>query len=300
MFPRGYCFSMLMTFFLLVLTAMPGSSQELIQKVDDSGCIHWSELVIRCTGVGAPSPEIPEARRSAVVIKSARADALEKLIRTLKGIHITSQTIVAELMSANETLGGRVEKAVEKFNDLGLHYMSDGSVEMEAELFLRGELMDLLLPPTGGGKRITDGLRCPLCGQPWPEEQEVPEDIQLVPIEEEHRGPFSGLIVDGRGLDVSPALAPKVFNEEGKTVYGVEFANRAPSLEAGIVGYEQDFERAQKDKRVGPNPLVVKSLRALGPNKTDLEIDKNDSALLHSMPEHLQFMKECRVIILVD
>jgi hypothetical protein len=299
MFPKVSSLSMIVLL-LLLAAAAPCGAQGLIQKVDDSGSIHWGELAIRCTGVGVPLSESSAAHRFPVVIKSARANALEKLMKTLRGIPITSQMTVDEMMDADEGLRGQVVEAVKKFNDRGVHYMSDGSVEIEVELFLRGKLMDLLLPPSGGGKRITDGLLCPLCRQPWPEEEEVPADTRLVRAQDEDQEPYSGLIVDGRGLGLNPALAPKVLSEMGKTVYGVGFAQRSRSLEAGIVGYERDLELARDDQRAGPNPLVVKSLRAGGANKTDVVIDKDHTALLHSRPEHIQFMEECRVVIVLD
>lgn len=286
--------------FCLALITNPCNPEGLIQKVDDSGAIDWGRLVVRCTGVGSPSPEAVSAPNLPEVIKSAQSDALERLLKTLRQIPITSQTSVNQVMQADDALRDRVRELVRKFREVRVHYMSDGSVEMDVELCLSGELMDLMLPPTGGGKRIPDGLLCPLCGQPWPEGREVPPDIRLDRPQGVPPKPFTGLVIDARGLGLNPALAPKVLNEMGKTVYGVGFAKRPRSLVEGIVGYEQNLAQARERERVASNPLVVEGLKAWGAGKTDVVIANDQAALLHCMPEHLQFMEECRVIVVLD
>ncbi len=203
-------------------------------------------------------------------------------------------------MNADDAIQERVKELIQKFREVGVHYMSDGSVEIDVELSFRGALLELLLPPAGGGRRISDGLLCPLCGQPWLEGKEVPRDLKLIIPQGGPADPFSGLVIDARGLGLTPALAPKVLNEAGKTVYGVGFGKRLRSLSGGIVGYEQDMERAQNRDRVAPNALVVKGISVKGTNRTDVVIGNDYAAVLHSMPEHLLFMEHARVIIVID
>jgi hypothetical protein len=178
--------------------------------------------------------------------------------------------------------------------------MSDGSVEIEVELSLRGGLMDLLLPPSGGGSRVPDGLLCPLCGQPWPRDTEVPKDLKLNVPGGDLVEPYTGLVIDARGLGLSPALAPQVFNESEKVVYGVAFTRRARALVAGVVAYQGDLELAEKKNRVASNPLVIQAQKTVGRNSTDIVINSEAAARLHSMPEHIKFFEDCRVIIVVE
>jgi len=284
----------------LVLIASPLIHGELIQEMTDSGCVDWERLTIKCTGVGEPSTEPSSTPRHHRVIKSSRADAIKKLLRTISGISVTSEITVEQIMNSDDAIQERVKELIQKFREVGVHYMSDGSVEIDVELSFRGALLELLLPPSGGGKRISDGLLCPLCGQPWPEGKEVPRDLKLLTPQGDPVEPFSGLVIDARGLGLTPALAPKVVNEAGKTVYSIGFAKRLRSLARGIVGYEQDLERAANRDRVAPNALVVKGLSAQGTNRTDVVIANEYTAMLHSMPEHLLFMEQARVIIVID
>jgi hypothetical protein len=300
MFRIGCCLKgIVFAVFWLTFTAEFCCPEGLIQEVEDSGVVDWQKLVIRCTGVGAPTPEADPRRPS--VIQSARSDALDKLLKTLRAVSLTSEATVGEIMDHDEALSSRVRESVKKFREVGTHYMSDGSVEIEVEHFLRGELMDLLLPVSGGGKRITDGLLCPICGQPWPEGREVPPDLRLVwETGWKPRETYTGLVIDARGLGLKPALAPQVLNERGKIVYSVAFAKRPSSKEVGIIAYERGLDRARDKERVGSNPLVIVGLRARGRNRTDVVIDDDHVAMLHSMPEHLQFMERCRVIVVLE
>lgn len=300
MFAKALRATGIFLFCCLSLIATPCHPEGLIQMVENAGAIDWEHLLISCTGVGTSDTLVPTAYQRAFVVESARADAIEKLMETLKGIPITSQITVHHIMKDNGTLQDQVRELVKKFREIGVHYMSDGSVEMDAELPLDGELLNLLLPSLGEGKRIPDGLLCPLCGQPWPVGKEVPRDLKLIRSEGELPKPFSGMLVDARGLGLKPALAPKILNQKGKTVYGVEFAKRTLSLKMGVVGYIRDPNPAQNRERLGSNPLVIKGLRVQGPNRTDLVIDNASAATLHSMPEHLNFMEQCRVIIVLD
>lgn len=300
MFAKALRATSIALFCCLGLIAKPCHPEGLIQMVENAGAIDWGQALVSCTGVGTPDTLVPADYQRAFVVESARADAIEKLLETLKGIPITSQITVNHIMKDNGTLQGHVRELVKKFREIGVHYMSDGSVEMDAELPLYGELLNLLLPSSGERKRIPDGLLCPLCGQPWPAGKGVPLDLKLIRPEGDLPEPFSGLMVDARGLGLKSALAPKILNHRGKTVYGAEFAKRSLSLTMGIVGYVRDPNPVQNRERVGSNPLVIKGLRVQGPNRTDVVIDNANAATLHSMPEHLNFMERCRVIIVLD
>jgi hypothetical protein len=67
-----------------------------------------------------------------------------------------------------------------------------------------------------------------------------------------------------------------------------------------MVSYTTDLWRAKFHQRVSDNPLIVKALKALGPGRCDFIISNADAAKLRSASEHLLFMRECRVIIVLD
>jgi len=61
-----------------------------------------------------------------------------------------------------------------------------------------------------------------------------------------------------------------------------------------------DINRARSDPRVRPNPLIVKGLKTKSPGRSVIVVSNADAAKLRSASEHLSFLRQCRVIIVVD
>jgi len=293
-----FCRMLCLTALLTSACIFASATADLLQEVPGGGVIDWGRMVIRCTGTGgAEETDSLATVDKDKVLASARRDAHEKIITTLAAMVITSNETVSDLLEDDQALEQRVHSLTTNFREKGLHYMTDGSVEIDVELTIRGELVDLLLPPSGNGHRVADGLLCPLCGQPWPEDVEIPEDLELARPGESPSEPYTGLVVDARDTNLQPALAPVLVNESGKNIYGVEFARRPRALMAGLVSYEQDVNLAAKMNRVSPRALLVRARSARG---TKVVLEDEDASLLHCYPKHMQFLAECRVIIVVN
>jgi len=292
------CLIVYLTVFFTTALIIASPTADLLQEVEDGGVIDWGRMVIRCTGTGSMSEQdsVAAAKRDEV-LASAKQDAQEKIMTTLAAMVITSNETVSDLLKDDPALEQRIRSLVTNFREKGLHYMTDGSVEIEVELPVRGELVDLLLPPSGNGHRVADGLLCPICGQPWPEDVDIPEDLILKRPQETPSEPYSGLVVDARETNLKPALAPVLVNESGKAIYGVAYARRPRALIAGLVSYEQDVNLAAKMNRVAPRALLIEARSAKG---AKVVIENEDASLLHCFPKHMQFLSECRVIIVVN
>jgi len=159
-------------------------------------------------------------------------------------------------------------------------YMSDGSVEITVGMKLTGALADTLLPKSAATPPV---LMTPPAGTP-------PAAGQL----------YTGLIIDARGLNVKPAMAPKVLNEDGKEVYGSAWINRDYAVREGMVGYMKDRDAAQSNPRVTDKPMMVKALKVSGDARVDTVISNSDALMLQSASQNLNMLQKCRVIILVD
>ncbi|MDI6809608.1 MAG: LPP20 family lipoprotein [Candidatus Eisenbacteria bacterium] len=275
-------------------------SQTLVQRSGDSGSVDWSKAVIKATGIGAPNMKLPEAARRPSAIEAAKQLALRNLLQTIKGVRLSSETTVENFMVSSDVVRTRVEGIARGFRVVDTRYMDDGSVEVDVEMSLRGELADVLLPETGGGEPIS-GLVCPCCGQPWPAGRPVPEGVKPVVRGVGDKGRvYTGLVVDTRGLGVQPAMAPRVMTEGGREVYGAGFVTRDYAIQQGVVGYGKDVAKAAGDERVTDKPFVVKAVRASGPGKCDVIISEQDALALHGKAENLEFLKQCRVFFVVD
>jgi hypothetical protein len=111
---------------------------------------------------------------------------------------------------------------------------------------------------------------------------------------------FTGLVIDARGLGLKPAMAPRVFDEDGKEIYGSAYVKKDWAVKQGMVGYTRDPKKAKKLDRVKDNPGMVKGIKALGKAKTDVMISNKDAASILAAKENLSFIEKCKVVFVVD
>lgn len=110
----------------------------------------------------------------------------------------------------------------------------------------------------------------------------------------------TGLVIDGRGLGLKPALLPRIITEGGTEIYGTRQASRQSALEQGLVGYAKDVSAAQRNIRVTDKPLLVKGIKAAGKEKTDVVIADTDAAAVLTAVAPFNFLEKSRVIIVYD
>ena len=108
------------------------------------------------------------------------------------------------------------------------------------------------------------------------------------------------MVVDARGIQAVPVLAPRVLDENLEEVFGPAYVSREFAVQRGMVSYTTDLWKAKFHPRVSDNPLIVRALKSLWPGRCEFIISNADAAKLRSASEHLLFMRECRVIIVLD
>ncbi len=95
-------------------------------------------------------------------------------------------------------------------------------------------------------------------------------------------------------------MAPKILDEAGNEVYGTGYVSREYAVQIGVVGYEKDLNRAKTNERVTDNPLVVKAVKASGTNKNDIVISNADAQNVVGAAKNLNFMENCKVMVILD
>jgi hypothetical protein len=268
---------MLLCFFVML-------EGQVYQQVGNAGGINWQDQLIRSTGIGAPNPNHPLAAQRAGALETAKKVALRNLLETVKGVAINSETTIENAMMSSDMITTRVSGIVRNFKVVDTRYMSDGSVEVDVEVPLSGVLTDAFLP-VQTGMPMAPGQGYPLGPQ-----------AGYQPMNQV----FTGLIIDARGIGLRPAMAPKIVDEMGNEVYGTGFVSREYAVQIGVVGYEKDINRAQQNERVTNNPLVVKGLKVSGNNKTDVVVSNNDAQHVLNAGKNLNFMEQCKVMIILD
>jgi hypothetical protein len=264
----------------IVCLLFAGIQAQVYQQVPDAGTINWQDQIIKSTGIGAPNPKMPLAAQRAGALEAAKRVALRNLLETVKGMTINSETTVENAMISSDIINTRVSGVVRNFKVVDQRYMSDGSVEVDVEIPLSGVLTDALLPVQPGMPMAP--------GQGY---QGTFSQQSAV---------FTGLIIDAKGTELRPAMAPKIVDEQGNEIYGTGYVSRDYAVQIGVVGYEKDVNRASKNERVTDNPLVVKGLKATGSTECDIVVSNADGQRILSAAKNLNFMEQCKVMVILD
>jgi hypothetical protein len=130
----------------------------------------------------------------------------------------------------------------------------------------------------------------------------APEPAAPVPAVTAPAAPiaYTGMVVDARGIQARPAMSPRVFDEDGKEVYGSANVDREFAVQQGMSGYARDLNAAQSNQRVTANPVTVKALKTSGAGRSDLVISNADAQQIRASAENMTFMKKCRVMVVLD
>ena len=242
--------------------------------------IDWNADVITAIGIGAPPPNPANvAQARAMAIRAAIVDAQRNLASTVHGVAISAEETVENNIMSSSVVRTKVEGMLKGARQVGQpKYMSDGSVEVTVAM-RRSDLANVVLPDSGFA--------------PAPATPPPPPSAPAT-------GAYTGLIIDAKGLNVTPAMAPKVLDDKSQEVYGASFVTRDYAVKNGVAGYVKDLEGAKKNERAGANPLVVKGLGAAGTNKTDVTLSAEDAAKVRDAAQAQHFLSQCKVLFVID
>ena len=268
----------------LILSALPG----LADTRPVSGCItnfeggqiDWQTGRIIAYGRAAPK-DMSKADIDSLP-GAARAEASHRIIRMLKKVRIESGRSVGDYAAQNDIILAGIEKTARDAVVSKQTYTSALSVELRLEASMRGGFLQLVLPE---------------------EIRQIPKISMLgaagAPALKTGRT-FTGLVIDVRGLDVTPVLNPYIVSEQGEAVYTPQFISREFAVQNGVCRYACSMETALKDDRIGSTPLVFKGLRKEGKLNTVVVISMSDYHLLEKVEARHQFFRECRVVLVID
>lgn len=236
-------------------------------------------------------------------VERSSADAEEidisQQIRDLvRNLNFDGDFTVGEYLTMNPKVSRRFERNPILARPVDTKFLSDGSVSAEYEVPITGSILKTLLPKTGGGIPLAP-LCCPVCKRPWPEDMEIPEGVSLIPEEKEPVTNYTGIIIDAQGLKLTPALFPKILNEDGKEAYGVSFVSDNYAQELGLVSYVRSMAEAYRNERAGLNPLRIDALRVSGRLNSEIVITNNDAVRMHQSERNLRLLEHCQVVVVI-
>lgn len=277
--------SMMVVFVLLSAPGVLFADNESFKVLENLaiGTINWSDRTISATGAGAPleKSDPSDMNKQERLLDMATSQAHDNMIELIAMLPVNTNQLASDLISSNKEIMDQVRAMVQKSKILTKDYLTDGSVKMVIELSLDGGFAQLILP---GDIQQIQPLRI----------------FSAPPPPSEPQAPFTGLVVDTRGLTVKPVMAPKVMDEKGTEVFGPAYISREHAVSHGTVLYSRSLKDPEVAKRTGDHPLVVTGLKSMGTFQADIIISSADAARLHSNSSYLKILNQCNVAIILD
>ena len=114
--------------------------------------------------------------------------------------------------------------------------------------------------------------------------------------------PYTGLLIDVRGLGLQPSIAPRVLSTAGHVIHGAATVDRSLATDYGVAGYDDDIDRAYTSERLGgkeANPFVVRATGTAGRYSGDAILDNFDAVQVLQADEVGDFLRQGRVTFLL-
>lgn len=256
---------------LLLLAGAPGS---LAKPVPDAGAsapaktggeVDWKENVLRATGAGAPDLKAANPAQARLAAeRAAQLDAFRNLLAQAKGVQVSSEKKLSDLLGESDEIKAKVEGTLRGFRVVKKRYFSDSGVELDVEVPL-SVLVEALPSPTKPNAKTLELLQ--------------------------KQGKHTSLVIDATGLGLVPALEPRILDGKGGVVFGAELVGDE-AFKDGVAHYARSVDEAKKSKWAGDKPLVVKAAKAEG---SDLVLADADAK--SAMEGGLAHLHQGRVVI---
>ncbi len=309
-------YGLLVIIIIIVTVAVPplaysDESHDLVEILE-SGRINWTKGAIEATGVMLPTKHLfgnfsHEDKFVRIALNDSYRNLLDKVLTialrvgyknlraVIKSVRIDANTLVKDLAVENDFLMAEIESMIKSAQIVKKEYLSDGTVKLTLQMSLYGGFSQLVLPHD---IKLLESIKILKKNTGKAAMAPLPRDAQIDQSSGEKN--YTGVVVDARGLNANPALAPIIQNENGEDVFGPPMISREFAVQHGISGYSTTLETAYQLPRVAGNPLTVKGLRTQGRDASVIVISNADASKLQRSSKHLEFLKQCRVVIVMD
>ena len=285
-------------FFAITILTTLSAQDNFIGDVFENGSINYGDRTIQAIGIGFIPENVinaGQARRSAMRI--AKQDALRQLIEIVNGVNVTSETTVSGAMF-DDVIKTQVQGAIRGARQIGQpKYLSDTSVEVVYEVKM-ADISRVLLPMAEKAPTLTfDNVTATApagTAAAAPEQQQAGTDTGI------KSGGVTGIIIDGTGLGLRPAMSPRILNQGGSVVYGPGQYSRDYAAANGVAGYAKSLDQAKSDTRVQGNPLIIRAASTSGSSSADVIISNADAGKLAVADGAGGLLKNCRVMFVLD
>lgn len=277
------------TLFLTLASAQDITLPPTLTSLGQTATVDWTHNQLVVEGAGTADKGLTQAQAKLLARTAARTDAQRLLLASLAGVQVTSETTIEKLMVTQDLVKTRLQGTLKNAVVLESReeVMADGSVIAYVKMAVP------IYGPQGLGAALKD---TPVEPATKPAETKPAETPVAFPPPIPANAPYTGLIVDARGLGYLPCMAPKILSSKGE-VWGTVKVTSAFANDIGIAGFYHTMPEAQKDRdRGAPAQLVVKALKAAGTARCNVTVSDEDAQKIQSTNEASHYLEAFHVI----
>jgi hypothetical protein len=267
-------------------------STEVIEATNN-GQINWSSGWIQATGRGYSPNNVPPSLSKTLGERAGYAIALRNLLEVIKGVRVDSESFVKGHMDDNQTIKTKVTGLVQGAEIIQSSAKEDGGIEVLVKAPLWG---------IDSGSLISAFHK------------------QGTPNTPLASATNAAVLIDARGLGITPALLPSIVSEQGKEVYSPSKVDPRVLEQSGAAKYFSLSKDIDLQSYFYPNvyvirpvirksdvlslsgtiPLSIRGISASGSLRSTLVINAEDSAKLDQNPGAANALSEGNIIIVID
>ena len=270
------------------------------------GYIDWTKNELVVYGDAIPPDHITNpVQRRLLGFRGAKAVAYRNLLEMVGEVQVDSETRVQNFMVTSDSIGVKLKGLIRGARVIaGSQVENEGLYRIALRLPLLGGFADAVLPTVArlAPDAYDQGLPAELPTESTADSLGTEEIVEEEPVVFVPHVPYTGVLIDARGLDLQPSMSPRILSEEGRIIYGAATVDRSYATQYGIIGYDKDIDRALKSDRLGgetANPFVVKAVRTSGLYSNDAVLSEFDATRVLMADSDGDFLHECRVIFVL-
>jgi hypothetical protein len=251
----------------------------------EQGTVDWKKGVIRVTGIGAGKESAKNKRGiyRAQAKRAAMMDAQRNLAEAVKGVRVTSDSTMEDMMLKSDVVRTRVDTIISGMNEISSQYFEDGTYEVVLEM-----------PLFGASNALSEAAFIPMKDEPkvsFP----APTNVTIVNQPTVVNNNYTGLIVDCSGMNVNCVMSPVIKDSSGKAIYGHKNLDYDKIIVNGMASYADNASDQISRARAGSNPLVVKAVGLSDINANPV-VSVDDADIILAANQHDKFLDNCAVV----
>ncbi len=256
-----------------------------VQKVGAAGGINWEKQTVQALGMGVPPANAgSQAQARAMARRAAYVDAQRNLLETIQGVQVDAETTVKNMALDSDVVKTKLNGLVKGYRVVKEQEMPDGSFQVLLAVKLYG----------------TDGLAGAIADPAKPvQQQSIPQPSPEFKPPAAAPRVCTGLVVDASGLGLERSMAPLVYDETGRIIYGNMYVDHNYVVANGLVDYASSpgaVELVQSGQsRAGADPARVKAI-ALRDHNRNVVVSKADGDAILDANGPSGFLLKCAVV----